>query len=48
MSEGPVKESIEARLDRLERQNRYLMDDMAIWKLQSLYCHYINIGAVGR
>jgi hypothetical protein len=46
MREGPVKESIEARLDRLEQQNRYLMDYIAIWKLQSLYCHYINIGAV--
>jgi hypothetical protein len=40
------KLSIEERLDRLEAQNRYLNDYIAIWKLQSLYCHYINIGAV--
>lgn len=38
--------SVEERLDRLEAQNRYLTDYLAIWKLQSLYCHYINIGAV--
>lgn len=40
------KESIEERLDRLEKQNRYLSDYIAIWKLQSLYCQYINIGKV--
>jgi hypothetical protein len=45
MGEISEKESIEARLDRLEQQNRYLMDYIAIWKVQSLYCHYINIGA---
>jgi len=38
--------SIEERLDRLEAQNRHLSDTLAIWKVQSLYCHYINIGAV--
>ena len=45
MSKKAGKESIEERLDRLEAQNRYLSDYIAIWKLQSLYCHYINIGA---
>ena len=45
MGEVPEKDSIEARLDRLEQQNRYLMDYIAIWKVQSLYCQYINIGA---
>lgn len=45
MHEGSMKESVEARLDRLEAQNRYLSDYIAIWKVQSLYCHYINIGA---
>jgi len=43
--EAAQKESIEARLDRLEAQNRYLNDYIAIWKLQSLYQHYININA---
>lgn len=38
--------TIEERLDRLETQNRYLSDYIAIWRVQSLYCHYINIGAV--
>jgi len=38
--------TIEERLDRLEAQNRYLSDYIAIWRVQSLYCHYINIGAV--
>ena len=46
MNEISGKESIEARLDRLEEQNRYLMDYIAIGKVQSYYCHYINIGAV--
>jgi hypothetical protein len=41
-----AKESIEARLDRLEAQNRYLMDYIAIWKVQSLYTHHMNRGAV--
>lgn len=45
MTEKLKKDSIEERLDRLEAQNRYLSDYIAIWKLQSLYCHYINIGA---
>lgn len=40
------KESIEARLDRLEAQNRYLSDYIAIWKVQSLYQHHMNTGAV--
>jgi hypothetical protein len=40
-----TRESIEARLDRLEAQNRYLSDYIAIWKLQSAYQHYININA---
>jgi hypothetical protein len=40
------KVSIEGRLDRLEKQNRYLSDYIAIWKLQSQYCQYINIGKV--
>jgi hypothetical protein len=35
--------SLEARLERLEAQNRYANDYLAIWKLQSLYQHYINI-----
>lgn len=43
--EVPAKLSVEERLDRLEAQNRYLTDYIAIWKLQSLYQHYINIGA---
>lgn len=46
MDDPKAKLSIEERLDRLEAQNRYLSDYLAIWKLQSLYCHYINIGAV--
>ena len=46
MHDTKAKLSIEERLDRLEAQNRYLSDYLAIWKLQSLYCHYINIGAV--
>src|SRR5262245_34137287 len=41
-----AKESIEARLDRLEAQNRYLTDYIEIWKLQSLYTHHMNRGAV--
>ena len=40
------KLSLEERLDQLEKQNRYLSDYIAIWKLQSLYCQYINIGKV--
>lgn len=36
---------IEERLATLEAQNRYLNDYVAIWKLQSLYQHYMNIGA---
>jgi len=35
--------AINERLDRLEAQNRYLSDYIAIWKLTSLYTHYINI-----
>lgn len=46
MEQASNKRSIEERLDRLEAQNRYLSDYIAIWKVQSLYCHYINIGAV--
>jgi hypothetical protein len=38
--------ALEERMDRLEAQNRYLNDYIGIWKLQSLYCHYVNIGAV--
>jgi hypothetical protein len=33
MSGGSAKESIEARLNRHEQQNRYLMDYIAIWKV---------------
>ena len=40
-----AKESVEQRLDRLEAQNRYLTDYIAIWKLQSLYTHHMNRGA---
>ena len=40
-----AKETIEQRLDRLEAQNRYLTDYIAIWKLQSLYTHHMNRGA---
>jgi hypothetical protein len=36
MEEDSGKESIEARLDRLEAQNRYLSDYLSIWKLHSL------------
>lgn len=36
---------IEQRLDRLEDENRYLRDYIAIERLQSLYQHYIHIGA---
>jgi hypothetical protein len=41
-----AKDSIEQRLDRLEAQNRYLSDYIAIWKLQSAYTHYMNINAL--
>jgi hypothetical protein len=41
-----MQQTLEQRLDRLEAQNRYLTDYIAIWRVQSLYCHYINIGAV--
>ena len=46
MDSSTHKPSLEERLDRLEAQNRYLTDYIAIWRVQSLYCHYINIGAV--
>jgi len=45
MAERADVVGIEQRLDRLETQNRYLSDYIAIWRLQSLYQHYINIGA---
>jgi hypothetical protein len=45
-SSAAQKESLEARMDRLEAQNRYLSDYIAIWKLQSLYTHHMNRGAV--
>ncbi len=38
-------QALEARLTNLENQNRYLSDYLAIWKVQSLYVHYMNIGA---
>jgi len=37
--------SLEARLDRLEAENRYLHDYLDIWKVQSLYAHYWNINS---
>ncbi|GAB1260162.1 nuclear transport factor 2 family protein [Aurantivibrio plasticivorans] len=36
---------LEARLNTIENEARYTSDVLAIWKLQSRYQHYINIGA---
>lgn len=38
-------DTIEKRLSSLEAENRFLSDTIAIWRIQSLYQHYINIGA---
>lgn len=37
--------TLEVRLSELDTQNRYLTDYIEIWRVQSLYQHYINIGA---